>query len=64
MTIRSAVPPRAIAVMPVTARMISGRTEIKPKNNAPSKVMRPRTLEIYSEVEAPGRMPGINAPFF
>ena len=63
-TIRSAVPPRAIAVMPVIERITSGRTAMRPRNTAPRRVIRFKTLEIYSEVLAPGRMPGINAPFF
>ena len=43
---RRAVPPRAIAEIPVAARTINGKTAITPKKTAPSKVIRPRTFEI------------------
>lgn len=58
------VPPSARVVIPVAFCMMIGSTAIKPKNVAPRSVMRVRTLEMYSEVEAPGRIPGMNAPFF
>ena len=61
---RSAVPPRAIAVIPVNERTIKGKTAMNPKKTAPSNVIRLKTFEIYAEVETPGRIPGINAPFF
>ena len=63
-TMRIEVPPKANAVMPVADCIIRGKIAINPKKVAPSKVIRVRTLEIYSEVDAPGRMPGMNAPFF
>ncbi len=38
-------PPSAIAVMPVIARIAKGRTAMRPRNTAPSMVMRLRTLK-------------------
>ena len=61
---RIEVPPRAKVVLPVANCMTSGKMATTPRNTAPSKVIRLKTLEIYSEVDSPGRMPGINAPFF
>ena len=58
------MPPKANVVMPVAYCMMIGKTAMKPRNDAPRSVMRVKTLDIYSEVEAPGRIPGMKAPFF
>ena len=63
-TIKIDVPPMAKEVLPVMNCIMRGRTATKPKKTAPKRVMRLRTFEIYSEVDNPGRMPGIKAPFF
>ena len=61
---RSAVPPIASAVIPVTACIPRGITAITPKKSAPTKVIRVRIFPIYSDVVLPGRTPGTNAPLF
>ena len=63
-TMRSAVPPIDIAVIPVRPPMISGKTAMRPRKRAPTSVRRVRMREMCSEVDLPGRTPGINAPFF
>ena len=61
---RIEVPPSAKEVMPVMCCIIKGKIAINPKKEAPNSVILLKTFEMYSEVEAPGRIPGINAPFF
>ena len=61
---RRAVPPMARVVIPVILCIIRGSTAIDPRNSAPKRVMRFNTRAIYSEVELPGRTPGMKAPFF
>ena len=63
-TIRIEVPPRAKVVFPVMNCITKGKTATIPKNVAPKRVIRLNTFEMYSEVETPGRIPGIKAPFF
>ena len=63
-TMRSAVPPSASEVMPVNDCMAIGRTAMRPKKSAPTKVMRVMTLPRYASVLGPGRTPGTKAPFF
>src|SRR3990167_9598553 len=63
-TMRSAVPPMVIEVMPVTPCNMIGSTAKIPRKSAPTSVMRVMMLPRYSDVVPPGRTPGINAPFF
>lgn len=63
-TMRIDVPPSAKEVLPVMNCITKGRIATIPKNVAPNRVIRLKTFEMYSEVETPGRMPGIKAPFF
>lgn len=63
-TMRIDVPPMAKEVLPVINCIIRGKIATKPRKTAPKRVMRLKTFEIYSEVDKPGRIPGINAPFF
>ena len=61
---RKGVPPMARLLAPVKAFIISGKTAIMPKNSAPTRVMRVKTLAMCSEVGLPGLTPGMKAPDF
>ena len=54
----------AKAVTPVTACIVKGKTAITPRKVAPTKVILVNTFPKYSEVDLPGRTPGIKAPLF
>lgn len=61
---RSAVPPTEMAEMPVIFFTTIGKTAMAPRKIAPTRVSLVKIREICSDVEVPGRTPGIKAPFF
>src|SRR5947208_16167620 len=62
--IRIAVPPNGNCGMLYTAKKIEGKRAMEARNSEPGSVMRTRMLFRYSAVGRPGRMPGMNPPYF